>query len=465
MEYTLIILIAALAVTAQAGYKENPYDDATVVSNATDIATLEGRVDGHDADVSALDNVQDRHTVVIGNNALSISMHLARSAFGIQDYIFEAFADTNSIDAANSSNWSYDAGGDYVYSEAVEAGVDLTDAIIAQYHMDDDAASTVVLDAQGSNNGTLAGGDNTEDLQEAGKLGGAIHFDGSADYISLSALSDDLTMARGAVTFWAYTDDNPVLNECWWGIGVDAADKIYSMFVYNTDRYRIAYNDGSYQFDLQSDTDDADDAVGAWQFYVFQHDGTEPAIFVENVDEGNNWNNQTDKTYWWNDIAGAGWNMGIGARYAVGAFSSFYDGLIDEVMIFERNLTSDERDHLYNSGTGTTNLLGASTGGNATIQSVAYSTATNYTSAIVLLSVTNAVTGPTNSLIYLSQDGGTNWSDAIVCENLEYAAGPTEYVWSGEGTFPSSYSGGLVYKIVETNNPAATYKGLAILPE
>lgn len=52
MEYTLIILIAALAVTAQAGYKENPYDDATVVSNATDIATLEGRVDGIAADLT-----------------------------------------------------------------------------------------------------------------------------------------------------------------------------------------------------------------------------------------------------------------------------------------------------------------------------------------------------------------------------------------------------------------------------
>jgi hypothetical protein len=82
---------------------------------------------------------------------------------------------------------------------------DITTGLVAHYKLDDDAASTTVVATVGTN-GTLAGGDTTDDLAvgAGGGPGGALldaglTFDGVADYVTFpdlsSALDDELTFS------------------------------------------------------------------------------------------------------------------------------------------------------------------------------------------------------------------------------------------------------------------------------
>ena len=64
----------------------------------------------------------------------------------------------------------------------------LLSSAVGHWPLQDDAASTVVVDEAGSENGTLVGGDNTADITTTGPntwLTAALHLDGTSDYITL----------------------------------------------------------------------------------------------------------------------------------------------------------------------------------------------------------------------------------------------------------------------------------------
>jgi len=64
------------------------------------------------------------------------------------------------------------------------------------WRFDDDAASTTILAenyGSGKTNGTLGGGDNTEDKQQVGALGGSFLFNGTDDYADLSSALSDIS--------------------------------------------------------------------------------------------------------------------------------------------------------------------------------------------------------------------------------------------------------------------------------
>ena len=57
-------------------------------------------------------------------------------------------------------------------------------SLIAHYKLNDNLATTNVIDSKVSYDGTLVGGNNTEDLSAVGKINESLHFDGNADYIT-----------------------------------------------------------------------------------------------------------------------------------------------------------------------------------------------------------------------------------------------------------------------------------------
>ncbi len=77
--------------------------------------------------------------------------------------------------------------------------VDLGTGLASQWKMNDDLATTNVVDSVGTNDGTLNGGDNTEDISVAGKINEALIFNGSTDYINIGnpadlQLTEDFTL-------------------------------------------------------------------------------------------------------------------------------------------------------------------------------------------------------------------------------------------------------------------------------
>lgn len=82
---------------------------------------------------------------------------------------------------------------------------------VAHWKLQDDAASTAVVDELGSYNGTLVGGDNTEDITTTGPntwLPAALQFDGSADYVTTLAPGQGLT--DNTIACWVKTDNTGV---------------------------------------------------------------------------------------------------------------------------------------------------------------------------------------------------------------------------------------------------------------
>ena len=84
---------------------------------------------------------------------------------------------------------------------------DLSSNIIAHYKLNDNGANTTIVDATGNYNGTLEGGDNTEDLSAEGKINECLHLNGTDDALELSGvvtpLADDTV---GSVCFWMKPD-------------------------------------------------------------------------------------------------------------------------------------------------------------------------------------------------------------------------------------------------------------------
>ena len=79
--------------------------------------------------------------------------------------------------------------------------VDLTSACVAQWKMDDDAASTDVIDSVGSYTGTAQ--QDTCDINAVGKMGGALSFNGTADYVSCGVLVNVVFTDSYTINLWS----------------------------------------------------------------------------------------------------------------------------------------------------------------------------------------------------------------------------------------------------------------------
>lgn len=76
---------------------------------------------------------------------------------------------------------------------------------VGYWPLQDDAVSTLVSDqGTSSNNGTLAGGDNTADLSIAGpnsSFSKAMNFDGVADFVATNAATEDYSFIQNTAVF------------------------------------------------------------------------------------------------------------------------------------------------------------------------------------------------------------------------------------------------------------------------
>ena len=78
-------------------------------------------------------------------------------------------------------------------------------SLVAHYKLNDDLSNTTVVNEKASD-GTLIGGNNTEDLSESGKINNCLHFDGSADYVDIGL--NTFSASAGAISVWAKNDSS-----------------------------------------------------------------------------------------------------------------------------------------------------------------------------------------------------------------------------------------------------------------
>lgn len=219
-------------------------------------------------------------------------------------------------------------------------------SLIAHYKLNDNAANTTVVASVGVD-GTLIGGDNTSVLSESGKISRALHLDGSADYVDISASPLDKTFAsaQGSICCWAKNDSSTPAGYQYI-IGRNAAGV-------NTGNIAIYLNDttnkigGFVEDTTTTHSAPANNALADtnWHHYILTWNSTEVAFYVDGVKQSSP-GTGTELS------ADASLGFAIGSRSDAGA-TQCWDGLIDDVRFYDHVLSTFERNFIYNSGNGT----------------------------------------------------------------------------------------------------------------
>lgn len=245
---------------------------------------------------------------------------------------------------------------------------------ISQWKLNEDAADATVVDAMGTSNGTAS--TNTEDIAIEGKLNGAFNFwyqPENCRYVTVSD-ADDYTFIDGS------NNDEPFSVAAWVSVDDihDGSSDIIAKWMHRYSdgnrEWRLAvagtYSGGwqvKFAFELHdmsvNDSSTADTgwlpiSRTNWWFVVATYDGRGSptasqgqTIYVNAVDQTSV--QTTDAGY--EDMENHGADVIIAGADNTG---KEYPGKIDNVMIFDKELSQAEINALYASGSGTEELAG-----------------------------------------------------------------------------------------------------------
>ncbi len=87
----------------------------------------------------------------------------------------------------------------------VVSAFNCNDSLVSYYKMDDNLATTNIIDIAGTNDGILSGGKKTNDISVAGKINLSLNLDGSTDYIDLNN-ENPILGADVTISAWIKTD-------------------------------------------------------------------------------------------------------------------------------------------------------------------------------------------------------------------------------------------------------------------
>jgi beta-lactam-binding protein with PASTA domain len=209
--------------------------------------------------------------------------------------------------------------------------IDLTPFCIGHWNMDDNDISTTVIDISGNNhNGTAQR--NTDILHTTGKIDGALIFNGSTDYVAIGDI-----IGTGAYTKAAWVKLETSAST--YGHNILSGKPSQAFWAPNGYGNKLSAGHNSVWNQVQ---DSESLTFGTWYFVALTYDAA----------------TQTLTLYKDGAIADTGatttpqplTELNIG-RYDNTA--TYLKGSIDNVMLFNRALTTDEIAALYNAGAGT----------------------------------------------------------------------------------------------------------------
>ncbi|MFC1570829.1 LamG-like jellyroll fold domain-containing protein, partial [Candidatus Omnitrophota bacterium] len=253
------------------------------------------------------------------------------------------FGDTLSSDPGMARNLTLTVGtGNITFTGAVGEG-DLSDGLLGQWSMNDNAAGSTVTDSSGSgNDGTLLDGegDLTSTQSVAGKIGLALDFDGGDDRVTLGK-----SLLNGATNFtisgWVNTRGSAELQYVY-GEGNTGDDwPIVSLRVNTDDTLGSLLRDdpGNSISSQSTETIDHD----SWNHVTMVVEDNRPYLYLNGKLVDNDTGVQAARTL----------NTGTIGMLERAANNYFFNGALDEVRIYDQALSATELAAIYNTGTGT----------------------------------------------------------------------------------------------------------------
>lgn len=228
-------------------------------------------------------------------------------------------------------------------------------SVVSQWKLnDDEAASDAVVDAQSTRDGVAT--DNTGTFNDTGKIDGALNFGIDNDQVDIADHADHsfgIGTADSAfsVAAWIYVTDQTTaqvivakseahLDSSEWRLAV-LPDEKFSFKLFDNDA-------GAY-----IDTKSTAALTTGWHFVVGTYDATEAASGMDLYVDGDLVASDDNDSGTYEAMENLVQDVSIGA-YG-GGDSGFLDK-IDNVMIFNAELTATEISGLYNDGAGTENI-------------------------------------------------------------------------------------------------------------
>lgn len=252
-----------------------------------------------------------------------------------------------------------------------DVSIDLRTACVAQYKMNDNESTSVVLDSQGFSNGTMKRLPYSEDIVNANTS--VVHSD---DGINGSFLLNEDIENPFVDKFFIETNNSFASlfgssyticwreKTVWWPCSVGSVQNIYATAAINFSHLYLSmgYNDGTdHIFQLANDETQI---FNEWAFYVVSVEQITPTS-VRVMEYQNNVCiiNQVVEDFvladWASIFLLGPLTLPIGClRDANEGVSEWFHGNLDGIKFFNRVLSPDEIAFLYNNGDGTEELTG-----------------------------------------------------------------------------------------------------------
>jgi len=173
----------------------------------------------------------------------------------------------------------------------------------------------------------------------SGKFDNCTSYDGVDDFIAIDGIADDHAFStnEGAISFWAKVNSPSVTDRQWFCFGdTDGAT------------YLKVQNDGTLiQWSLRKagtiqweGRKTGGFPNNVWTNIIINQNGTEVDVYINN-DNDVTWNTETDMSAWVTNLMD---NFRLGCRnYGGGGNVGFFEGFIDDFLITDTALTSDQR--------------------------------------------------------------------------------------------------------------------------
>lgn len=216
------------------------------------------------------------------------------------------------------------------------ASNDIQNGLVGYWKLDEDSGTTAYDASANNNQGEITNGP----VSELGRVGGALKFDGSNDYVRIPhSASLDLTGSAITVTAWFRRDAavnwQRIVGKQFYS-GSDTGS--WRIMVLDTNKVNCWINrSGS----TSSITPNPVVVLGEWMFAALVYDGTTFNCYLNSTSASpvNATGNISTSTY----------PVTIGTTSNGTSTQNHWNGLIDDVRIYNRALSSAEVFHLYNS--------------------------------------------------------------------------------------------------------------------
>lgn len=230
----------------------------------------------------------------------------------------------------------------------------------AHWKLNDSAATSTVVDALGTHNGAMDDGSNdyTSDHSVTGKVDNAFDMDGTDDRVQITDHAD-FTFGDGSstdspfsISAWINMDDatsfpiltkrEPLTNHEW-AFYCDSSDKLV-VRLYDVDG--SIYIGRTYSTALTAQQ-------GSWIHVVMTYDATEASSGINLYLDGSDVDNGDSQSGSYSAMHNSAGNVYIAHD---DEDNTYANGKIDNVMLFDKELSSAEVTAIYNGGSGTEDL-------------------------------------------------------------------------------------------------------------